>query len=456
MQPLTPQFAGHRQLAGLLLALLAGLAGAVQAAGFALIEQSVSGQGRAFAGAAAVADDAATVYFNPAGMSELPAATVLAGGHLVLPRVSFHDQGSTTATGKPLPGGNESSRAGAVVPNAYLSIPLGRRLTAGLGINTPFGLITHYDDDWVGRYHAVESEVKTLNVNPALAFAVTDRLSIGAGVNAQYIDVTLSSAVDMGGVCAAQLPASACAAQGLVPQQSDGFVDINGTDWAYGYNLGLLWEPLDGTRLGLAYRSQMRYAVSGSADFKIPGGAAFLTDTGSFIDTGVSSSVTLPDSANLALAQALGPRLTVLASVLWTGWRDFDELRIAYQSNQPDSVTTENWDNNYRFAFGLNWQVSRRFVLRSGIAYDQTPIPDATHRTPRIPGNDRRWLSFGVGYQGPQGLRIDLGYSHLEAANTAIDNTLEASIPSLRHRLTGEFAGTAVDIVALQVGLTFL
>ncbi len=444
---------------GLLFCLLgtacAVLPSPVVAAGFALIEQSVSGQGRAFAGAAVVADDASTVYFNPAGLTRLDGAAVLAGSHLILPRVLFDDQGSMTANGTPLEGGEDSTRVGALVPNLYLAAPLGRRWVAGFGVNVPFGLVTHYDDDWVGRYHAVESDVQTVNLNPALAWRVSDQLAVGAGFNAQYIDVTLTSAVDVGGACAAQLPVSACRTQGLAPQQSDGFADIHGTDWAFGFNVGVLFEPLSSTRVGLTYRSSLRYSVNGWADFTVPVGAALLTEAGVFVDTAIESAVTLPDSVSLAFAQAVGARITVLAGVDWTGWRDFDELRIRYASAQPDSVTTENWENVYRFALGVDWQVRPGWVLRTGFAYDQTPIPDAAHRTPRIPGNDRRWFSVGLGYRGQGGLQVDFGYSHLDAKTTAIDHVFESSIPSLRHRLTGEFTDANVDIVALQLGWAF-
>ena len=427
---------------------------AADAAGFALIEQGGSGQGRAFAGAAAVADDASTIYFNAAGLTELEGHQLVVAGHWVMPEAEFTNEGSRTAAGEPLPG-DGSTNEDVLVPNLYYAAELRERLHVGLGINAPFGLSTQYDKDWPGRYHALDSDLVAINLNPSLAYQVSDHLSLGAGLNAQYADAELTSAVDAGGLCQAQelagnVPAGTCTASGLAPQASDGLAEINGDSWGFGFNLGLLYQPIDGTRVGLAYRSQIDQDVEGEADFALPQGADFLTAGGAFVDADARADLTMPDSASLAIAHQVGERMTLLASVTWTGWSDFEELRIEFDSNQPDSVTTEQWDDTYRVAAGLDYRATDRWTLRTGVAFDESPIPSPERRTARIPGNDRYWLSVGAGYRLSERLSFDIAYSHIFVEDAEIDNTLESSVPTLRHTLSGEYDSN-VDVLAAQL-----
>ncbi len=170
-------------------------AGSAFAAGFALVEQSMSGLGNAYAGGAAGAEDASTIFYNPAGMTRLNGQQLIVGTHVVMPSVKFHNEGSTHVTGLPLSGGNGGD--GGVtkpVPNLYYSRKVSDKFSVGMGINAPFGLATDYDKNWVGRYHAVESDVLTVNINPSIAYKITDNLSFGAGFNVQYMKAKLSNA----------------------------------------------------------------------------------------------------------------------------------------------------------------------------------------------------------------------------------------------------------------------
>ena len=176
------------------LSLLLATSSTALASGFAIIEQSVSGLGNAFAGGAASADDASTIFFNPAGMMLLQDQQVVTGGHVIIPSAKFSATTATNAMGGSL-GTNNGGDGGetAVVPNLYYSFKSSDKFALGVGITAPFGLVTKYDDTWVGRYHAVESDVMTVNVNPAFAYQATDKLTVAAGFSIQYIDVTLSS-----------------------------------------------------------------------------------------------------------------------------------------------------------------------------------------------------------------------------------------------------------------------
>ncbi len=422
------------------------------AAGFSLIEQSASQMGNAFAGGAAFAGDASTIYFNPAGITRLPAQLVGAL-HYVQPSAKF-DGTATDIFGNPVSGGNGSDTGQpGLVPNFYVTAPLGKGLFAGLGINAPFGLSTKYDDNWKGRYQAIESELKTININPSIAYRLNRKLSVGAGISLQYIDAKLTQAVDQGSLCApTQLQLQAlgvpgadpalCA--GLVPQGSDGFAKLTADNWAGGYNFGILFEPSDSTRAGLSYRSKIQQQVTGDARFRntLPQFSNF----GIFVDTNVRADVNLPQTASLSIWHDLNSSWSVMADATWTGWDNFDELRIQYDSFQPDTVIDENWKDAWRYALGVDYRYNSKWTLRAGTAYDQTPIPDAEHRTARIPSEDRTWLSLGLGYKFSRSLGIDLGYSHLFVLDDPKINETSSSAGNLNGKYDA-----SVDILSAQV-----
>jgi len=422
---------------------LASVHTSVQAAGFGLIEFGGSGMGNAFAGAAAVAEDATTVQFNPAGMVLLEGRQATGVLHTILPKADFKNQGSTLADGSTaLSGGNDDGGRNAFVPNFYYVMDIDDKMKFGLGVTTPFGLATKYDDDWVGRYHAVESDVITVNFNPNISYKVDDKLSLGFGISAQYVDVILSSAIDFGSLLGA-------------PQAIDGFVKFTGDNWAFGWNAGLLYQFSSDTRLGVAYRSEVKQDVSGTANFTVPLAAAPVLGSGAFVDSGISAEISLPQSLSVSVYHNYDSKWAVLADVTWTGWSSFEELRIKYNNPlQPDSATTENWDDVLRYSIGLNYKMDDKLLLRTGIAYDETPVPSAEFRTPRVPGNDRTWLSFGAQYKVDKNIVIDVGYSHLFISTTKINNTFESSQTALAATLTGEYEAT-VDIFSAQATWKF-
>jgi long-chain fatty acid transport protein len=431
----------------------------VNAAGFAIIEHSASGVGNSFAGGAAIAEDASTVYFNPAGLTKLEGRQLTGAIHYINPKSKFTNEGSTTALQQPLTGDNDDGGKVGWVPNLYYVQDINEQWKFGLGINAPFGLTVEYDDDWVGRYHAVKSDVLSVNINPSLAFKANEKMSFGFGLSAQYIDVELTSAIDMGSVCLDQelgavIPPETCHALGSDPQQNDGFAKLTADSWDFGYNFGFLYEFSPASRMGVHYRSKVNHTVEGDARFKVPGELDFLTATGNFVNTNISADVALPDSISLSYFQELNPALAIMFDWTLTRWSSFDELRIEYDSAQPDTVTTEDWDDSNRFSAGLNFRLNPQWLLRFGLAYDQTPIPNSRHRTPRLPGNDRTWASFGFNFQPQDNLSMDFGYAHLFIPDADINNTYESGVPTLAHTLSGSYE-LQVDIVSAQLNWKF-
>ncbi|MFT5658710.1 MAG: long-chain fatty acid transport protein [Gammaproteobacteria bacterium] len=430
--------------------------GQAHASGFALIENSASGQGNAYAGAAAHTNDASAVFFNPAGMMRLEKDQFSFAGHYIKPEASFKNQGSTSAPSlgsTALTGPDDDGGFDALVPNLYWVKSIDQQTKFGLGVQTLFGLATKYDDNWVGRYHAVETDFKTLNINPSIAYQVNEKVSIGGGIDVVFGHIIFSNAIDFGAICAAQGLASASCS----PQNTDGFATLEGdnlSDPALGFNFGLQYLIAPQTIFGASYRSEIDVDLQGQADFKVPAGAAFITGSGLFTDSAIDASVTLPASLALSIAHGTG-KITYLADVTWTGWSSFDELRINYvNAAQPDSVTTEDWKDTLRYSIGLDYEYTDKVVLRTGIAYDESPVPSAERRTARIPGNDRTWLSLGLTYLLDDEFTLDVGYSHLFIEDTKINNEFESSVPTLASTLTGEYQA-AVDILSVQLNWNY-
>ncbi|MES1986902.1 MAG: outer membrane protein transport protein, partial [Pseudomonadota bacterium] len=196
---------------------------AAQAAGFALIEQSASGMGNAFAGGGAVAEDASTIFFNPAGMTYISGTQIVGAIHLIKPSAEFNNNGSVAGAGagpfpsRPLGGSGGDAGDLSFVPNFYYKRDLTDTVKFGLGVNAPFGLKTEYDKDWIGRFQAIKSELKTVNINPAIAFKLNDQLSIGAGLSAMWAQAELTSAVNL--------------------VASERTSKVQGDDWGFGFNL---------------------------------------------------------------------------------------------------------------------------------------------------------------------------------------------------------------------------
>jgi len=395
---------------------LAGCAHVVHAAGFALIEQNASGLGNAYAGQAASAQDASTIFFNPAGMTLLPGRQLVVAGHLIKPSSEF--SGTVSA---PFPvGGGEGGDAGdwALVPNAYFSYQLTPEVFLGVGLNSPFGLKTEYDDDWMGRFQAVKSELTTINLNPSIAYKASDTLSIGAGLNIQWIEADLTNNVP------------------IIPPGIFPLVKINGDDYGWGYNLGLLWQPSPTTRVGFAYRSEIDFELEGSSSTSGPSVA--------LLNGPVTAEVTLPDSASLSLFHQLSPQWDVLADITWMGWSDFDKLAIEGTVNK---TTPENWDDSMRYSLGVNYHLNSEITLRGGIAYDETPVPD-TYRTARIPDESRTWLAFGAQYKLTKQGMLDVGYAHLFVKDSSLYSTDNGTL------LDGSYENS-VDIISAQYAHSF-
>lgn len=434
-------------------ALAIAVAGPAMADGFKVQEYSVRDVGLANSGNAALASDASTVFSNPAGMTYLDGPQINTGIHAIIGRGEFEDAGSVDALGAPLTGGDGGDAFDdAFVPNFYAVMPLmDGRLWAGLGVSAPFGLTTAYDGEWQGRYQALDSELTVIDINPSIGFRVNDWLSVGAGVSAQYADVRLTNAIDFGAVCLSQVEPQApgfCASNGILPQQADGRLNLEGDDWSYGFNLGAMIEPWQGGRIGLAYRSEVDHDIEGDAEFNLPPGLSPLFDP-AFQDTGASAPLDLPARASVSLRQQVNERLALTGDVTWTQWEDLEGLSVDFENPaQPGQTEVLNYGNTVRFSAGGEYTLNDQWMVRAGAAFDETPTEEA-ERSGRVPDADRIVLAGGLSWTPREDLTIDAGYQHLFFDDAPIDK-----VGSSGDRLVGEF-DNAADIVSVGLNWRF-
>jgi long-chain fatty acid transport protein len=437
------QVHGFMRLSVLALGVAGALAmGNAQASGFQIRENSAQNMGRAFAGMATSIGDAAAVTNNPAAMSTFEETTVRNDISLIDLTADF-EGGGTTAVGTPL-SGNDGGDPGdlAVVPALAAVIPLSGALdnvTFGASVTAPFGLKTEYDRNWVGRYNAVTSDVKIVDLTLAASIAITDRFSVGVGLITERADVTLTNAIDYGtAICAAGNPANCFnPAFPFRPQQNDGFLEVAGDDTSVGWLVGLHARPTDRLTIGLSHRSEIDHDLEGTADFTAP--AAVTAALGPQVaDQAIYAPLTTPSVTTVGVRFDVTDDARVMLDYQRTGWSSLDAVRIFRSANNTLLGFEEfNWKDSDLWALGGEFDLSDAFTLRAGVAMDETPSND-DDRTPRLPDEDRMLYSFGLSWKVSERMTVDAAYTRIEIDDPTVD-----AVSSSSSRLTGEFDGYA-------------
>lgn len=420
-------------------AIVLGLgAGGAHAAGFQLLEQNASGIGNSYAGSAAIAENASTIFFNPAGMTRLPGVNVSAGAAAIQPSFKFSNKGSTGLGGTPGIGG-DGGDAGSlgVAPNAYISWELNPNWYLGLGIGTPFGLKTEYDDNWVGRYHSKKFSIESININPSIAYKVNEQLSIGAGVNWMQLDADYQRVAPF--------------AVGPVPTyvgDLNAKVKMKGDAW--GWNLGVLYQVTPTTRLGLSYRSKVKIDADGDTTLTNRSVTNPLAIAGIPGPVNANATVELPDTAIFSIVHDLNSQWQLLADVSWTGWSSIKSLDIHNSGNVPGDSLDLRFRDTWRVALGANYKLNQQWTFKGGVAWDQSPVHDPKYRPTSLPDNDRYWVSVGAQYNFNDRTTVDIGYAHLFVKSTSINNDTAAAKGTVR----GDYKSNA-NIIGLQVSHRF-
>lgn len=459
----------------------------VYASGFQLIEQNASGLGNAFAGQAAGVKNASAIYFNPAALTRVKGWNLVASVEPIGVGATFTNSSSTVPSAGgapfPVPLGSEGGNGGKwiPVPNAYLSGQVSDKIWVGASFNVPFGLETEWQDaPWMGRFHATKSKVQAYNVNPTIAFQVSDAFSIGVGADWQHLKADLGSDVAYGGV-AYYGSLQALVAQGLppavavgtlnatlVPQLPSGLATetpalISGTSNAWGWNAGALLKLGDQAHIGVSYRSKVKHDVTGTVDFTgvptitLPGALAPIGTTlnARFADGPVNTTIELPDTFSVAAAWE-GAKVEVLADYTYTGWDKIQSLDIRREgATDLFSSVTLNFQNTWRAGLGANVKVNDKFTVRLGTAYDKAPVQDQ-YRTPRLPDDNRVWAAGGFQWKLSQKAIVDAGYAHIFVSSDSPSNLANQETPSSTP--SGNLVGvynTNVDVLGVQISLHF-
>jgi long-chain fatty acid transport protein len=422
------------------------------------VEQGASGLGNAYAGAAAVAEDASTVWWNPAGMARLPQGKhLLLGANLIVPSTKFSN-GSTVlaAASNPARNGNGGDAGGpALTPNVFFAMDLNPRLNIGLGVNVPFGLATEYNADWIGRFQGIESEVKTLNINPAVSYKLSDRASVGFGISYQRGEIDLLSAVNYSGVAFGAGGAALLGAIGGAGVEGQNRTGVDGDAW--GFNAGILFDVTPVARVGIHYRSSLDYSLTGTTSFtNVPAAFAGIPALAAATSNGdVKLELQTPSSLSVSGAYKASNQLELLGDITWTKWSEIKQLPLIRTSGPGNGSTldtlTFNFKDAMRVALGANYKWSGPWTLKAGIAYDESPVPSAEDRSVRLPDSDRYWLSLGASYQASRSSRFDIGYTYIKIKDADINNNQTARARGI---VNGHY-DSDVNILSVQYQHTF-
>jgi long-chain fatty acid transport protein len=420
-------------------------AGQAHAAGFALYEQGISGLGNAYAGAAATAEDATTVWWNPAGMSRLPKGMhVAVGAAAIQPSWKFNNNGSTVALASNPARNGSGGDAGdtAFVPSAFFAMDFGDRWNFGVGVSVPFGLKTEYDADWIGRFQGIRSEVQTININPSVSYKLNDALSLGFGINYQQGKIDILTGVNLGPVVT----------PGLEAQNQ---INLDGDAW--GFNIGALFNISPATRAGIHYRSSLDYELDGNTEFH--GVPAPVAAADPRVRNGnIKLDLETPDSLAVSVAHRMNSQLELLGDVTWWHWSKIKSIPVVRTDGPISGATLStlnfNFDDTWRVSIGANYKLSAPWTLKLGLAYDQTPVPNAESRTVRLPDSDRYWFSAGAKYQVSKAGALDFGYTYVHASDADINNRQNTPPTAANGNIVGTYEAS-VHVLGVQYQHSF-
>ena len=389
-------------------------------------ENSGIGVGMVFAGNGSRADSPSTAFNNPAGMAFLSDKGFELGTTAILPQMNF--SGSATVMGQPLPASGGSKDSKSVIPNLYWVFG-NDRLAGGIAVTVPFGEGSEYDSNWAGRYLGIKTRAMTVDVNPNVAYRLTDTLSIGGGISAQYMKFDMSSA----------LPQFVM----FGPGTPDALYRFKADDWAVGFNLGVLWEPDTATRIGLTYRSKIDHGLKGTLDFT--GALPLLPLTSG----AASAGVRLPATAGFSITHDVTPGLSFSADVQYTNWSVLKQAIIT--SANPPFPMPLGYRDSWFVSVGGSYDVNPALRLRAGFGWDQTPVTDA-FRAVNLPDTDRLLAGIGFTYRVTPELALDAGYQHSFPAHPSSMNTSVNNTDPLTQAVTlnGHY-NVNVDVVALSL-----
>lgn len=366
------------------------------AAGFQLSEQSAIQMGRAMAGAGVVGDDLSAVHYNPAGMTLLSGTRMQATGTWVAVNLDYEGDSGQSENGR---------LKGQIIPAGFITHQINDSLWAGLGLTVPYGMGTEFGEGWEGRERGTESMILTFDINPNLAWKVNEKLSVGGGVSLQYAKAELGS--------------------GRIVSENGHTINSNvkGDSWAWGWNVGVMFQPVETVRLGLAYRSNISHNADGHTTLN---NVPVKTDNG-LVLTNIRSDMEVriktPDTITFSATWEATDALRLSGTARWSKWSNFKSLSLDNsgfgsapkidQIAATHSTITNNWDDTWFFSVGADYKLNGQWTVRGGVAYDQGPVENQ-YRMAVIPDTDRVWFSGGASYKYTDNLTFDFGATYIK------------------------------------------
>ena len=371
------------------------LLGNLFASGYQINENGTRafGMGNAFT---AVADDASAIHFNPAGMAFIDGSDLTVGVTLIKPVITFRG---------PAPENTEyETKERVFTPiNLYYTSRINENWSAGFGINNPYGMATNWEDDWVGKYMAVETSLETAYATAALAYKVNDRFSISAGPVAAYGVVEMRKM------------------QNLTPFDGIAEIELKGDDLAWGFTAGIFYKASDKVSFGLSYRSQVDFEFEGEVESEAPEQFA-----GRVPNCDISADMSAPKNITFGCAYNPIPTWTISADFQYVGWASYDELVIEFDdSSFENTVAAREYNNTYIVRLGTEYMATELMALRGGIFFDHSPVKDE-YVEPSLPDASRIGFNCGLGYEFVENFTFDFGYLFLRGEEREITDSHES------------------------------
>lgn len=396
------------RMAAAALAVTSAFASTAYAAGFQLTEQSALALGRAYAGVGVDGTDISGMYYNAATMTLHPGTKVQLGGVGVGLNLEYVDHQQDGYK-------NNGRAAEEFVPHGFISHQINDSTWVGLAITVPFGMSTDFGDDFIHKDHGTDAKITVINFNPNFAWKVSDKLSLGAGLAIQYVDATFGVGYDG------------------APAAGDIHSEYTATDFTWGFNIGLMYSPVENFRIGLSYRSETKHDTSG--DLTVSG--ASVDSLNSTYDASVT--VSGPAWAMANVAWDVNDYISLYATFRWADWSSFDSLKTdssalttaiggVYQASPAFGTAygkifnamgniQNGWKDTYLYSLGADLRVNSFWTLRGGIAYETSPIGNKIHRTAIIPDTDRWWFAIGSSFHWTKDFQTDVGFAHLHGVH---------------------------------------
>ncbi|VVO46877.1 Outer membrane protein P1 [Pseudomonas fluorescens] len=386
----------------------------VQAGGIMLYEIGTDNAGLANAGAAARAQGPSTIASNPAGMSYLPGTQITAGLQVLYGHLKFDRDEDTNVAG------SSSGNALDPIPGAsfFVSHELDDHWSVGFGQYADFGLAVNYDNDWSGRYFSQNASLGGVSFVPSVAYRLTEQWSFGVGVKAMYGMLQAQTAIDRSPF-------------GLT-DRGDGQFKYKDEDWGFGANVGVIYAPQSGTRIGLTYTSKVDLDFEDGLDIKGNGPALDRLDGAK-----TKLDMTVPQTVTLSLFQQLDGQWALLASVNWQDWSEFGEIAAQVDTSADNARSTTvdaDFKDTWHLSLGAQYQATPQLLWNVGVAYDSSAVSDG-NRTFTVPMDESWRIATGATYALNKETDINVSWAMIWIGDMSVDQTKSVS----GNRTSGQF-----------------